>query len=539
MGKLTYNKMGYMGKMGNSLFEVASCYGIAKRYNREFVLPEWKYRKYFKGNIPQIERLPLNTDEINEPSYSFTGWEYWDREMKKREKDEIVSIGGWLQSSAYFQEYLSEIKELFSFKQEFMDDIDNRFSHIFSKPVICITIRHGEDYFINGNYEILPILYYISALYKFFPDWKENYNVLICADDFEYAKLNLECHENIYFAESCIDIEQLYLATKATHYILANSTFSWWAAFLGQKPNSIVIHPDKYFKGFLAETHNTSTFWEKNWLPFPYRGKKFDLKDVTFTIPVHYDHKDRRENLQIILNFIHAHFDTNVIIGEQGSKVFHSLADVYNYRYMHFPNMKQFHRTKMLNDMAVMSPTAYIANYDADNLVPPLQLMLAIDALKEGVDMIYPYDGRCARVRREKWALKLEQETDCGILVKEQFRGTRAIDALSVGHIIIWNKQSFIDCGMENENFISYGPEDVERYERAEKLELSIKKIKGITYHIDHYTGENSSGSNPFFGKNYEELERIRNMSKEKLKEEVKSWKWMENILALQDGKEK
>ena len=521
MKYLTYPKFGVrMGRLGNSLFQLASLLGMSTKSGRELFLPEWNYKEFFNGHVNIGERLPFK-NEFNEPSYSYEG-DYYKNVMNL--PDTTISVSGWLQSSKYWEGQETEIKKFLSFKEEYFLSVKEKWKHVFTKPVILIGIRVGEDYVSNGNYTILPVIYQIGALYKFFPDWKENYNVLVFSDDEEYAKLNFDCRENIYFATG-IDAEQMCLGTLCTHFIIPNSTFSWWQAYLGQKENSVVVHPHTYFKGELAKTHSTKDFWEKNWME--YKWEKLNLSDLSITIPVSYDHPHREENFNLITSWLHSNFNVNTMVGEQGGEKLHYAGRPGIKFYTYFYGMNNFHRTKMLNYLAKNSTTPYIANYDADNLISVMQMMLSIDELRNGEEMVYPYDGRSARVGRDKWLSVLQKSNgDIGKLKGEIFRGTRAIDPESVGHIVMWNKEKYFNIGGENENFISYGPEDTERWERALKLKVKIKRIKGITYHIDHWCGPNSSGNNPYFGANYKELEKIKKMPKKELKNYISSWEW-------------
>lgn len=523
MNKITYPKWNKMGRLGNQMFELASLHGMGERYNREVVLPKnWLYQEYFKYPV-KIQDINNHNQEVGEKCYEFCGWEYWDQFEKKSGAN--FNIGGWLQTYKYFNKKIAE--ELFDFSDKVKEDLNDSLAvtGLFEKPVIMIGFRVGKDYVDNGNYEILPSLYQISALYKYFPDWEDKYNILVFSDDYQYAKANMDCHENIYFADGFSDIEQMYLGTLCTHFIIPNSTFSWWQAYLGEKEDSVIIRPSKYFKNYLEKTCSTTDFWPQNWKEFNYNGEKIDLKDVCFTIPVKYDHPDRAENLKLVYKWINSHFNTNILLGEKGKA---TLLQINGWTsYMGFPDGK-FHRTKMLNDMASSREEPIIINFDCDNICPILQIILGVNAIRfKNADMVYPYDGRVARVDRNKWYQLLSSVNgDCGIFRGEIFKGTRPIDPLSVGHIIIWNKNKFFEGGGENEYFISYGPEDVERYERFEKLEYNIKRIKGIVYHIDHWCGPDSSGSNPDFGRNYTELQRIRKMSKNELKAEIKRWEW-------------
>lgn len=525
MSTITYNKFGRrMGRLGNSMFQLAALYGMSKRFNRKLALPEWNYANYFTSQIPIIPRGDFKED-IGEPSYSFSGWDYWSEQFK--EKDH-VSVTGWLQSPKYWAGYRSEISSLlFNFTLDFKSHIYEKYSHIFSnnKHTILIGIRVAEDYVENGNYEILDIKYQLGALYKYFPNWEQENNILVFSDNYDYAKRHLDCHESIYFGDGLSDIEQLCLGTFCDHFIIPNSTFSWWQAYLGQKPDSVVVYPSKYFKGYLEETHSTKDFWPEDWTPYDYRGEKFDFNKVMFTIPIKYDHSDRLENLKLILQWINNNFITQVHIAEMGISDIPKLTEGWNVHTQLLGDV--FHRTAMLNDMAYEAcDKTVIINFDCDNICPILQMKLGVDAIRRGqADMVYPYDGRVARLNRIEWYQKLKDtKGDVGILGSTVFKGTRSFDPKSVGHIIIWNREKFFEGGGENENFISYGPEDVERYERFDKLGYKILRIKGIVYHVDHWCGPDSGGSNPMFGKNYEELEKIRGMSKESLREYVNNW---------------
>ena len=533
--KLSYSKMGRMGRLGNMMFEIASLYGLSKRYNREIELPiDWKYNKYFKNRIPIGQILPFDND-LNEPSFSFPGWQWWDEEISKRSKDFTISIGGWLQSPKYW-EGVDVKNELFAFENQYVEEIRKKYSHIFEngKETIAISVRIGQDYKDNGNYEILPITYYIRALYQKFDNWENgNYNILVFSDDIEYCKANLES-EYTFFAEEETDINQLIMGTFCTHFILANSTFSWWLGYLGEKENSKIVRPSHYFKGELLKQCSTRDFWPEHWEEIEVKDKfenpiKLNLADVTFTIPVTYDHSDRLNNLNLLIDYLSTNFYTSIIVGENNGAYFRD----GKYDWIGF-SYKDFHRTKMLNDLANEADTTIIVNQDADVITPVFQLYRAAMRVREGATMVFPYDGRMARVNREEYFPILKKELDPGYLKKkEPFKGCRSFDPLSVGGVVMWKKEDFIYGGMENENMINYGPEDVERVVRFTKLGYRIERIKGPCYHIDHWVGPNSGGpGNPHFNNNHIELKRIEAMDNNQLLEEINKWEWVNTYLA-------
>ncbi len=312
------------------------------------------------------------------------------------------------------------------------------------------------------------------------------------------------------------------IASCCDHFIIPNSSFGWWCAWLGEKPHSKVIHCGHHTIGKLAG-NDLSDFWPERWIRNQKPSYKVPLKDVTFTIPVKYDHEDRKKNVDLMVCILQSSFDTNVIMMEQGGDKFEYMGKWLKYC---VSDAKVFHRTKMLNDMASMSGTPYIVNYDCDITIPPMQMLQAVEELRSGTDMVYPYDGRFARMPRAQWFAQVERLLDIGIAGKTMFKG-REHGHNSVGGCVLFKKQSFIDGGMENENMISFGPEDCERHDRFKKLGFTVKYVPGSLFHMDHFIGPDSGARNPYFKANHEEIERIREMDAAQLREYIDGWGWV------------
>jgi hypothetical protein len=500
------------GRLGNQLFRVCSFIGLAKKYNTTYVLPPWKYAEYFEGDIPQSENVRC-VAHIREPHYHYTPdfWEPYAGQMRERN----VDIHGWMQCWEYWKEAEAEVRATLTFKKSFKEALQAKYGHVFEKPTICISIRRG-DFVGNKNYYQLPITYYIGALLTHFPDYKER-NLFFFSDDIPYCKAHFSCLSNAFFAEGS-DIEQLCLMTLCDDFIISNSTFSWHGAYLAGRGK--VIRPKKNLDGPLEKTHNEKSYWYPSWIVFEHENYKIDLRDVTFTIPVSYDHPDRKQNLDLSVCLLQRDFDTHVIVMEQGGEKFSYMKQYCRYERL---QGRDFHRTKMLNQMAELSATDIIVNFDCDTVLAPMQILQSVEKLREGADMVYPFDGRSARVPRN-WFGRVEKYLDAGIFGVTQFKGMDAYN--SVGHCIFFRKDSFIEGGMENEYFISFGPEDVERYERFTRLGFKVERVKGPVYHMDHYIGVNSGNRNPYFKKNWAELEKIRQMTDRQLQDYVKDFSW-------------
>jgi hypothetical protein len=511
------------GRLGNSLWQLASLIGFCGKYNCEMQVPQWFYSKFFMYPPAQYDTPPSPNMVLVEPDFHYTP-EFWDAHAEDF-KNKVVDIRGWLQSYKYFEQFKDKIKERMAFTHELSFSVKQKFIDVFTKPTIAISIRRG-DYVGNPNYELLPINYYIGALFNNFSD-QQNYNILIFSDDLSYCKTHFQCLPNVFFADGLSDIEQLCLMSQCDNFILANSTFSFWGAFLGEKPYSKIVRPNYHFAGELLAQSDWKDYYPPHWIVYDHRDgeiNKIDLPDVTFCIPVFLDHPDRHTNIMLNICMLKREFNCKILIGEQGGEHLKGMEGV---DYVNFPDLKEFHRTKMLNEMMASVNTPIVYNWDADVVIPPLQILQSIKLLRENkADMVYPYDGRFARVARN-WVSQLEQHLDVGILGGVVFKGMRPADAPSVGGAMAWTKKVFIEGGMENENFISYAPEDRERCERFTRLGYRVIRIPGILYHIDHFISIDSSEQHPRFNANWDEYRKEIAMTDAELKNYVKSWSWV------------
>lgn len=496
---ISFSSLWKKGRLGNCLFQIAGTLGLAEKYNAEAVFPDWPFEQYFKDPLPHGE---MQSMEVKEKHFHYHDWQ-----LKNS-----CNINGYLQSEKYFPKKLP-----FEFKDEFINPLKER--EEFKKETIAISVRRG-DYVNNPLYYQIPMWWYISALSKEFPHWRDC-NIIIFSDDIDYCKIHFECLPNVYFPNGS-EIEDLAMLTLCDNHILANSTFSWWGAYLSKSKK--VVHCGKLMEGWLGDQSDIRDFYPERWTL--HEGQKPDLNDCTFTIPVFYDHIDRKKNLELSVCLIQQSFDTKIIVGEQGGKQFEYMSEYCQYH--NFSGMQYFHRTKMLNDMAMIAETPIISNWDCDIILPPFQIWLTVEAIRKGAEMVFPYDGRFARMPRGNWFCKLEDSLDIGIVGNTKLTGKHGnpVPVSSVGGAVFFDKDSFIEGGMENEKMISFGPEDCERNDRFKTLGFKVERVGGCLYHMDHYVGVNSSTSNPFFRANHAEIDKIRKMNADELRNYVDTWEW-------------
>jgi len=533
---ITFSRFGKKGRLGNQLFHLAGMLAFSKKYEQKLQMPNWSYQRYFQ--IPDNVFGPVikGFKDIDEDDFHYVP-EHWDP-IKSGNWD----ISAWLQTEKYWEEYMDDIRSVFKWESNFEASVLKTKDLPDFSTAIAISIRRG-DYVNNKNYDLLPVSYYMQALMKEFPDWMER-PIMIFTDDIPYCRLHFEGLPNVWFAEGLGDIVQLCLMSHCSGFVIANSTFSWWGAYLGElrDPGVKIVRPAYLFDGPLKQKSDSKDHWPERWTVYDHKNpdgshKKYDLTDVTFTIPVMYDHIDRRHNLDLNVCLLQRVFDTNIMVIElimNGMKpAFEHMREYVDYKWDY---MEFFHRTKMLNNMAIMSTTPIIANWDADVAVPEVQIVVAVEMIRRGLaDGVYPYDGRFARVPRKDWFVALEKALDLGIYKDTRFKGTRGfVDRSSVGGAVIWNRAKFFEGGGENENFISHAPEDAERWERFRFLGFRVQRVEGQLFHMDHHVGPNSSNRHGFQQHNGNAWAEFRSYldggDVAKMWEWVKGWPWYQKL---------
>jgi hypothetical protein len=266
---ITFSKLEKKGNIGNQMFQIASTIGIALENNQEYCFPKWSFNSYFENQLPVLENqefVPYHEENFHFKPIFFDENNY--------------DLEGWFQSELYFD--LEKTKFFFKFKSNFIQDLQAKYHDLFSKKTILISIRRG-DFVENKDYFQLPINYYLNALIENFKDWK-NCNLLILSDDINYCKFHFSFLENAFFGENLNAIEQLALSSLCDDFIISNSTFSWWCAWLGEKKDSKIIRPLQNFSIAKNKSSSDHNYFPERWILFNHLEKKIDLGNTSILL---------------------------------------------------------------------------------------------------------------------------------------------------------------------------------------------------------------------------------------------------------------
>ncbi|MCG9973010.1 alpha-1,2-fucosyltransferase [Christiangramia crocea] len=274
---LTFSKLEKKGNLGNQLFHLASTIGIAREKGHTYSFPEWRYEEFFDFNFP---KTPENAEfkYIKEKQFHVYDWDL--------KQDSNYDLEGWLQSEQYFDiPYTREV--VFKFKDDFIDPLLKKNSFLFDRKTILISVRRG-DFIHHPFYFQLSYRFYFTAILEYFPDWEDR-NLIFISDDIAYCKYHFGHFDNAYFLEGFSPMEQLAIGSRCDDYIISNSTFSWWVAWLGEKEDTRIVRPLSKFRGKKSTLSNEKDFFPDRWIihdhgrkNIPSRYSKLYIKANTY-----------------------------------------------------------------------------------------------------------------------------------------------------------------------------------------------------------------------------------------------------------------
>jgi len=230
--------------LGNQLFQIATTLSLAKDNDVTATFPtmldghlgEYHNNLLKKLDIEEGVRTDPNeppkfTSYLQEPSFSYNELRFVDN----------CVYSGYFQSEKYFVHNRDYILDMFSFPQDNLDYVNSKYADLLEGDTVSLHVRRGDYVHLESFHVLQDISYYKEALENF-----SGYKVLIFSDDIPWCKENLNI-ENASFIEGESDVVDLLLMSLCKSNIIANSSFSWWGAWLNNNDNKKVIAPKKWF----------------------------------------------------------------------------------------------------------------------------------------------------------------------------------------------------------------------------------------------------------------------------------------------------
>lgn len=160
-------------------------------------------------------------------------------------------VGAW-QNEKYFIDFKDDLKQEFVFKNPIEQISNVLHQQILNTNSVCVNVRRG-DYLTSPLYSktigALDIKYIRDSM-SFIEEKTSNPVFYLFSDDVEWCKRNLNNSSNCVFVDHSHAgnkfANYLQLMTNCKHFIIPNSTFGWWAAWLGEKKDSLILAPKQW-----------------------------------------------------------------------------------------------------------------------------------------------------------------------------------------------------------------------------------------------------------------------------------------------------
>lgn len=193
-----------------------------------------------------------NIEPVFNPKYTknyFKEHIWWILEPHVFKTPADVYIDGYWQHHKYFENMQPQIFEELTLKEPLSHEAATWLSAIKNdKSSVAVHIRRGDYVTDSGaNYlmGVLPVNYYQQAI-SYLKQKISNPTFYFFSDDLDWVKNNITTSAPAYYVDGNTDYVDLDLMRQCSHNIIANSTYSWWGAFLNMNPDKIVIAPEKW-----------------------------------------------------------------------------------------------------------------------------------------------------------------------------------------------------------------------------------------------------------------------------------------------------
>ena len=170
-------------------------------------------------------------------------------------------LDGYWQTEMYFKSIRNELLDDFEIKSSPSGENSSMLDLICKSNSVSVHIRRG-DYVNNAEtfqkHGVSSMEYYNKAI-NYINKRVENTHFFIFSDDIEWVRQNFTIKHAIHFIgfnDASKNFEDLRLMKNCKHNIIANSSFSWWGAWLNENPNKIVIAPANWFNDISVNTNN-------------------------------------------------------------------------------------------------------------------------------------------------------------------------------------------------------------------------------------------------------------------------------------------
>lgn len=262
-----------IGGLGNQLFQYAAGRALARRYGLRLKLDTSDFHRYklrpfllprYSLEYELVNRFEASLLRASKVRFGKLAWTLLDLRVidEHQEAFQAIRIGsarrvylrGYWQSEKYFEDCAEIIRRELVPRAAPNDENARMLNRIRGGASVCVHVRRG-DYVANPSanaFHGLCGIEYYNAAAEHMTESLGRAVFFIFSDDIKWAKQNLKFPGETHFvSHNSADVpeEDLRLMAACRHHVIANSSLSWWGAWLAKTPEQIVVAPKIWFRG--------------------------------------------------------------------------------------------------------------------------------------------------------------------------------------------------------------------------------------------------------------------------------------------------
>lgn len=248
------------GGLGNYMFQIAAALGISIRDDKELridisdiTVVHSPLELYYKNIFRKI-----NFGSVSEYDYLHHSHHSPIQFLEIPKINGNIKLDGYYQNERYFNDCKNEILSLYEIDDDTQSYLTKKYSDVLLNDTCSLHVRRGNYVNKQDFHPLQTISYYEKAVSII----GEDKFYLIFSDDINWCEENLTFIKNKVFISENLDYQDMYLMSMCNNNIIANSSFSWWGAWLNKNKDKKVIYPSRWFSVGI----DTSQIGCENWI---------------------------------------------------------------------------------------------------------------------------------------------------------------------------------------------------------------------------------------------------------------------------------
>ena len=253
--------LGRLGQLGNQMFQYAALFAIARRRGYGFCIPPAiVVDQYREQRLQQAFVLPgaatiafhAGAPVVRPRSFAF------DPELAHGCPDH-VDLVGYFQSERWFESEAAQVRAEFAFHPAILGPCQAAIAAL-GPQVIGLHVRRGDFVVKSESFPPCGADYYARALERM----PAALPVMVFSDDLDWCRAQpVFSGDRFHFSDGRSASQDLCLMSLCRHHVIANSSFSWWGAWLAGREGQVVVAPKRWF----GETGHTAALDTRDLVP--------------------------------------------------------------------------------------------------------------------------------------------------------------------------------------------------------------------------------------------------------------------------------